>query len=383
MTRIDRYLLFLYLRILLICFSSITGLMIVVQVFTNLDEFMRFAAKQEKSLLDVLVGYYGPYALTIFEQLSGMIALMSLLFVIAWLYRTNEFTALMAAGVTKWRVVRPLLVASVVIVLLAAMIREVAIPRFQDDLEQNPQDLTGEVGRPVKPRFDPRAQVLITGRHILPIHRQIVDPWLDVQKGPLSGVCGPQISASLAIYQDGKDGKPNGLLMHEVRQPPHIDKIESVYALDGSPLLLTRKDTEWLAPGECFLVTDVEYDQLRGGNGWKRYASTQELIGYLRSGEMQNSNDLEIQVHQRLLRPMIDWTLLLLGIPILLTRPDRHMFWVAGACLILVAGFTGVVLGLTVLASAGYLFSPSVAVWIPLVIFLPWGWMKTTQAMNS
>ncbi len=41
----------------------------------------------------VLAKYFGPRALTIFEYLSGLYALLALLFVIAWLYRTNEFTA--------------------------------------------------------------------------------------------------------------------------------------------------------------------------------------------------------------------------------------------------------------------------------------------------
>ncbi len=117
MTRIDRYLLFLYIRVLVICFTSLTGLLIVVQVFSNLDEFMRYAKQEQQSLLTVLVEFYGPYTLTIFDRLSGLIALLALLFVIAWLYRTNEFTALMAAGVTKLRVVRPLLIASACVIL--------------------------------------------------------------------------------------------------------------------------------------------------------------------------------------------------------------------------------------------------------------------------
>jgi lipopolysaccharide export system permease protein len=357
--------------------------MIVVQVFSNLDEFMRFAEKQKTSLFDVLISYYCPYALTIFEQLSGMIALMSLLFVIAWLYRTNEFTALMAAGVTKWRVVRPLIFASIAVVLLAAGIREIAIPKYQDQLERNPQDLTGEVGRAVKPKFDPRAQVLITGRYILPINQKIIEPWLDVHKGPLSKACGPQISAATATFEEGKDGKPSGFLMQAVKQPARIDQIDSVYMLDGSPLLLTRKDTDWLNPGECFLASEIDYEQMRGGNSWKRFASTNELMAHLRSGELHSENDLQIQIHQRILRPLVDWTLLLLGMPVLLSRPDRHMFWVAGACLMLVSGFTVVVLGLAALGATGYFLSPAMAIWLPLVVFLPWGWMKTAQAMNS
>ncbi len=81
MTRIDRYILFLYFRVMFICFMSLTGLIIVVQVFTNLDELSRSAQREQQSLLWFLGKYFAPRALTIFEYLSGLYALLALLFV--------------------------------------------------------------------------------------------------------------------------------------------------------------------------------------------------------------------------------------------------------------------------------------------------------------
>ena len=83
------------------------------------------------------------------------------------------------------------------------------------------------------------------------------------------------------------------------------------------------------------------------------------------------------------MRPLIDGTLLLLAIPVLLTGNDRHVFMVAGSCLLLVTGFTAIVLGLAALGGAGYLLDPLNAIWLPLVVFLPWGWMRTAQAMET
>jgi hypothetical protein len=59
------------------------------------------------------------------------------------------------------------------------------------------------------------------------------------------------------------------------------------------------------------------------------------------------------------------------------------MFWVAGACLGIVAGFTGVAIALSAVGSAGYLLSPMQATWLPLIIFLPWAWAKSAAAMES
>ncbi len=381
MTRIDRYLLFLYLRVLTICFATVSGLMIVIHVFTNLDEFLRYSQQEETALLKVMFDYYGPYTLYIFERLSAMLALLALLFVIAWLNKTNEFTALLAAGVTKRRVVRPLLIASGVVILSAAAAREWAIPRFQDRLDRNPQDLVGP--RALRPTYDPDAVALIKGKHLLPASSEIVLPNWTIQGGPLADNFAPRILATSAKFQAATDKVPAGYLLTEVTTPKEIDRLDSVTTADGQPLLMTAKDTPWLAPGSCFLASKIEFEMLRGGSVWKQFASTLELIRHLRGENVRGGNDLRVSIHNRILRPAIDWTVLLLGIPVLLTRPDRHMFWVAGACLGIVAGFTGVAIGLSALGSSGTLLSPPLATWMPLLIFLPWAWAKSAAAMET
>ena len=164
-------------------------------------------------------------------------------------------------------------------------------------------------------------------------------------------------------------------------QPGH--GAESVSTQSGSPLLLTHKNTDWLEPNAVFWSSEIEFEMLRGGSAWKQFASTKDLISHLRMGQRAEGNALRIQIHQRFVRPLIDGTLLLLAIPVLLTRNDRHVFMVAGSCLMLVSGFTGIVLGLAALGGAGSLLDPFSAIWLPLIVFLPWGWMRTTQAMET
>ncbi len=381
MTRIDRYLLFLYFRVLVICFATVAGLMIVIHVFTNLDEFLRYSQDTQSTVLQVMVDYYGPYALYIFERLSALLALLALLFVIAWLNKTNEFTALLSAGVTKRRVVRPLLIASAVVILGAAATREWAIPRFQDRLDRNPQDLVGP--RSLRPTFDPDAVALIQGKHLLPASYEIIFPNLKIQGGPLVADFAPRITAASAQFKPASPQAPAGYLFREVTLPSNIDTFASVFTGDGAALLLTAKDTPWVEPGTCFLASKIEFEMLRGGSVWKQFASTSELVQHLRGENVRGGNDLRVTIHQRLLRPAIDWTVLLLGIPVLLTRPDRHMFWVAGACLGIVAGFTVVAIGLSALGSTGYLLTPMQATWLPLLIFLPWAWAKSASAMET
>jgi lipopolysaccharide export system permease protein len=383
MTRIDRYLLFLYLRALTICFLSVCGLVIVIHIFSNLDEFLQYSREKSKSLPVVLIGYYGPFALTIFEKLSGMLALLALLFTIAWLEKTRELTALLAAGIPKRRIIRPLLVASLGIILAAVAVREFAIPQYQDQLNQNPQDLAGSPNRNVLSTFDYRAMVLIMGKSLMPREARILEPELQAQGGPILEACGGVISASTARFDSGTAGRPVGYMLERVKQPLAIDTIPSIRLADGEPLILTALDTDWVPAGNCFFVSEVPYRILRGDQGWKQFASTVELIAHLRDKATAGGDDLRIAIHNRFVRGAVDWTVLLLGLPVLLTRPERNMFWTAGTCVMIVALFTGVVMAFGALASSAQFLSPLIAVWGPLLLFLPWGWAQTQSAMQT
>ncbi len=125
------------------------------------------------------------------------------------------------------------------------------------------------------------------------------------------------------------------------------------------------------------------FDRLRGGSAWKKFASTTELIRHIQAGDTPNLDELRVQVHSRVVRPAVDWTVLLLGIPIVLTRSDRNMFWVAGVAMLVVGGFMIVVMGLNAAGSSGFYVSPLLAAWLPILLVLPWGYQKTAAAFES
>lgn len=385
LTRIDRYLLFLYFRVLLICFASISGLLIVIHVFSNLDSFNRHSAENELTLLDVFVDYYGPYTLSVFERLSAMLALLAMLFTLGWLNRTNELTALLAAGITKRRILRPLWLASGVVIFSAVAMREIAIPPFQDRLDRSPQDLAGDFPRPIRPAYDPELHALIQGHHLLPIEKSIVDLQVKFRGGPVSESLGNKLVAAKAYYLDSTTEHPAGYLIEGVQQPRNIDKRASVAnASKETPMLMTPVGYSWLQSGSCFLASDVKYEMLRGGSAWKQFASTYELVTHLKTEKSPSSgDDMRVSIHQRFVRPAIDFVVLLLGIPILLSRPDRHMFWVAGVSLGVVGGFTALTMGLSAMGASSYLLKPNLSVWLPLLLFLPWGWAKLCNSLNT
>ena len=68
--------------------------------------------------------------------------------------------------------------------------------------------------------------------------------------------------------------------------------------------------------------------------------------------------------------PLLDTTLLFLGLPYVITRTNRNPFISIGMCLTVVTIFMLVQLGCQSLGSTGWL-QPTLAAWLPLMIFAP------------
>ena len=379
MTRIDRYILILYFRSLIVCFLSLAGLLIIVHVFSNLDEFIEYG-NQTGNMVQGLLHYYGPYSLGIFDKLVGVMAMMAMMFVIAWLYRTNELTAILAAGISKGRVVKPMLIATAIVFLLGTINREMVLPLFANTLGKNPQDLGGKQQLTMRPMYDRDQYFLIGGKHLLVDEKQIAEPIFRLD-GPASRI-GKQVTADMATYLNPDSSHPAGYLLDGVRSP--VDLVSKDSIIDkGHPFLLLPKDQPWLKSTQCFIVSNVPFDLLEGGSSWKTYASIWTMIQRVRSDPRYYGADVRVAIHARIVRPFLDVALVLLGMPIVLWRQDRHLFWVAGAAISLVVVYMGLVIGVGALGSSGTFLSPWLAAWLPLVLLLPVGWANSRMAMAS
>ena len=141
MLLIDRYLLRSFLWVWFICFCSLTGLYIVIDALTNLEEFLKIAEKTQRNFVVVMGDFYLYRAISFFDRTSGILTLIAAMFTLAGLQRYNELTALLAAGTSKWRIVRPIIVAGACMALLAALNREIIMPAHRAKLTRSPQEL--------------------------------------------------------------------------------------------------------------------------------------------------------------------------------------------------------------------------------------------------
>lgn len=363
---IDRYVLQMYVKVLLICFASLTGLFVVIDALNNLDDLLNLG-KQHGNFAVVFCEYYGARSLAFFDRTSGLMALVAATFAATSMQRSNEMCALMAAGIPKIRVVTPLLAGATVVALLAAASRELVIPQFRDRLAHDASSMLAGGLEDLTPRYDRLTDIRLAGKHIERSQRRIIEPAFRLPlhvKG-----YGVQLTAREAYYQDAQGNRPGGYLMHGVIQPAHLNKIDSL-VIDDQPVILSPRDTSWLEPDQCFVVSNVRFEDLAASSLWQTFSPTTELITRLRNPSLDFSADVRVAVHARLVQPMLDITLLMLGLPVVLSRESRNVFYSAGLCVLIVALFFLVVLICHGLGNS-YLFSPALAAWAPLLIFSP------------
>lgn len=364
---LDRYLLGQFVKTFLICFVSLTGLYIVFDAFTNLEDFLRTAGKQG-GLATLMLSHYAYRSILFFDRTAGLLVLVSAMFTISLFQRYNEMTALMAAGISRVRVAAPVIVASILIMLLAAANRELVIPRCREELARRPQDMIGDVGQKLQPVYDNSTDILIRGKSTYGDRKRIEKP--DLLLPPSLSDYGKLLTAENAYYWPPEGNRPGGYLLVGVDKPKDVCLRPSLM-LEGRPVVVTPRDaSSWLRPGQCFVVSAVTFDQLTGGNSWRQFSSTLDLIRSLHSKAFDFGADVRVTIHSRLIQPLMDVTLLMLGLPLVLTRENRNVFLAMGLGGVVVGAFMLVVIGFQHLGAV-YVLSPALAAWAPLMLFVP------------
>ncbi len=364
---IDRYLLRQFVWTFLVCYFSLTGLYIVFDAFTNLEEFLRCAEKQQGNPLALMGSFYSYKSIDCFDRTAGLLTLITAMFTVTWIQRHNEMTALMSAGIPRIRVVTPVIGAAVAVALLAAANRELVMPQLRAELAKRPGDLLGDSGRKLAPRYD-NHDVLIQGKAAYADGQRIEGP--NFRLPPSLSDYGNLLVAENAFFRPAEAGRPGGYLMDKVQRPKRLHAQPSL-SLNGAPVIITPRDAPtWLREDQCFVASDVSFEQLTAGWAWRQYASTAEMIAGLRNPSLDFGADIRVAIHGRFVQPFLDVTLLFLGLPLVVRRENRNVFIAIALAAAVVAVFMLVVIAFQYLGSI-YSIRPALAAWIPLMIFVP------------
>jgi lipopolysaccharide export system permease protein len=356
MRLLDRLLVRNFLKAYLVCLVSLLGLYIVVDLFTNLEDF----SERHHGLGPVLqhIGaYYGYKVSQIFDRLCEAILLMAAAFTVALLQRNNELVPQLSAGVSTRRVVRPILLASCLMLGLTLANQELIIPRIAGKLMNDRDDPNGEKPLLVQGAFEPN-DIHIEGEVASRAEGLVVRRFYVVVPPSLAGSL-VNLTAQEAHYIPPGEGEHRGGWLLTGTTPAELPSW-------NQPDIL-----EMIDPGKYFLhTTEVDFDVLTRNRSWYTFASTARLEVELSKPDSTRLAAMAVLFHMRFTRPIVGMLLVLSGLSVILRDQNRNVFLSAGLCVVLCALFFAAQFVAKSLGDNEYV-SPALAAWMPVLIFGP------------
>jgi lipopolysaccharide export system permease protein len=315
-----------------------------------------------------MMRYYGPHMLRLFDWTGAIITLMAFLFTVGWLRRTGELTAILSTGISHGRIFRSMIVASLVIVIVQIVNRECVLPGYRDVFTLRAKDVAAEAEQSILPQYDKTNRILVDGTALITQSQIIREPSFRLY-GDYPGF-GDLLLAESARWLEANDQHPAGYLLDGIQRPELIDRLPSV-GLQDRPILMTSRDQLWLGAKQCFFATTVHTTLLQTNQSATRISSVAELVRRVRNPSVHSSLSLRVLLHERIVRPPLDFALILLGLPLVVNRKGRNLFVMIGAAMLTVLAFFMIKTLAGAMGGSGYLLSPTMAAWVPLMVIGP------------
>ena len=351
---LDRYVLLSFLRDYLISFLVLIGTYIVLDMVIAFDELFEFRGVQQLSSFDVawaIADYYFHQAFLIFVHLSGVIPVVAAAFTLIRMSRFNELSAILAAGVPLLRVAAPILIATVALQVLLAVDQEVIIPRMVAKLTPAKDEIyrtSSAKSFPVQAMQDEFNALLFAGKYEEPggdktraILREVDIIERDAELRPLAHTTAERAEWDRVRQQWNlaKGRKVEGLLPDQQRGDPKT--------------ALSYKSN--ITPDEITLWHSGEYVNL---------LSRERINQLLERPQIYGANNLLRVKHFRLSQLIMNFVMVAVAIPCVLTREPGRLKNSIARCLVLVG-----------LCMAGYFVAYQIAG------FPPAGWGDRWPAM--
>jgi lipopolysaccharide export system permease protein len=356
-TILDRMLFVSFLRAYLICLVSTLSLYVIVDLFTNIDDFFQPDRKTYQIAQHILT-YYGYRSVQYYDRLCEALSLLAAMFTVAWTQRNNELIPMLSAGVSTHRFLRPVFFGAALMLGVGVLNQELLIPRIAPAL--------------VTDRDDPEGT-----------HELYVQGYFDPNKVHIDGFKGRRQDQSVELFNVTLPAAARSEMKHLTAQRAKYIPFQPGQHFSGGWMLYDTapaelpKDSfnpevlELIDPGKYFLwVKEATFDRVTQGQKTQQFVSTETLYHLMERTDAGRMNGLAVTFHMRITRPIVGMLLVVMGLSIILRDQTRHVFISAGLCLAMCAVFFGVVFAGKFLGTGDYV-SPALAAWLPVLIFGP------------
>ena len=339
-------------------FGYIVALAVVLSLRTMLDLVMEFDefTEEKGGLLTVLAGifdYYGPKLFEYFRDFSGMIILLAAVFSLVRMTRNNELTAVLASGISLKRLIMPIVLLGFALNFLAVLNQELILPRLANKLVRG-RDESIRLKKMSVPFMLDRDESLLSAHQYDHQTKTLYDMLVILRRDQqmIGRITATQAvwddSAQAWLLQDGQyftDATDLEQQPEFVRQP--IDQYQSAFSADVLWLFLNGHSKSLMSTPQ---LTDLLRWPLKPGDRAEALS----------------------EKHFRFTDPIINMVMLLVSLPLLVSREQRStktsiFLATAGAGGCYIATFVCKLLAAGSLTPMHAMF----AAWLPIIVFLP------------
>ncbi len=359
----DRYLMRNFLHTFGVCFIAMFGLVAVIDLFENLDEFLEInGGKGPLSLIQLIVTLNAYRSILFLDRAGPALTVISVMTVLILLQRSGELHPLLAAGIPMYRILRPMVFAAIGVNGLIVFNQEVLVPRvaFREHEIRHQNDLSQSQ---VESLTDHRTRISIDGEMVKVAERMIEKPVFVLPSPSLVNEL-TTLEAPSATFYPAKGNRPAGWLLRDVTYPP-VAEISRNLTDRGRQLVVVLP-----GPGDrVFVASAVTCDQLFKRSSSFTSLSTADLLERIKCPAISPVSvyRLVLYVHSRFTQPILNVIAVLLTIPLMVRRESPGLAVDSSLCCFVLAILFAVAQGFQSLG-ASYVVSPELAAWAPVVI---------------
>ena len=362
MTTYDRYLLKSFLYTFAVCFVSMFGLIVVIDLFENLDEMLVINGNNGTTSLIWLIATLNGYQSILFlDQAGPALTVLSVMTVLIVLQRSGELHPLLAAGIPMYRVLRPMILAAAGLNGLLMFNQEVLVPQvafLRHELRHRNDPSQSEV----EPLTDHITRITFNGDRVNVAERTISKPIIVLPAPTLANDL-TIIEGESAIFLPAKKRQPSGWMIRNVTTPS-VEELAPLLTEKGNELVKIQRNGH-----DVFVVSAITCDQLFQRSSSYTSLSTPELLARIRCPAfgLVSVHRLVLYLHSRFMQPAMNVIAVLLTIPLMVRRESPGLVADSSLCGFILAVVFGITQGFQSLG-ASHIIPPDMAAWGPVVI---------------
>lgn len=360
LTTFDKYLMNRLLHTFAVFFVATYGLYMVFDLFTNVDDFQRNSAGDERTSVETILAIVRHYSFRIpefFEMAGPILVVVSAIAVLGLLEKHSESHPILAAGIPAFRLLRPLLVGGGLLNLMLVLNQELLLPRLAVEL-QTPRGSDNASIQKVDPVYDYSNHLMhIDGKEVIIEERKLVNAsfWLPEELS----VPSYSLEAETAVFIHKNDKHPSGWLLQNLISPFDPELLTA----EGATRILPRPNGK-----DVIVVSDVSFDQLYNRGRNLKLLSSGQLIERIRnpSTGLVPVRSQSLALHSRVTRPILSLLSIAIALPLVMRRESRSLIVNMTICTVVLGAFYIITQGSLMLGGSSILRA-DLAAWFPVI----------------